>query len=88
MNGASPVRFVLSLFYMCGIQMNPVCVVCMVTSSSCHQTIFFHSSAHYFHTPLNIIRPSKEQGCASWKHCNMCAVVSSAFPQEHVVSPV
>ena len=27
MNGASPVRFVLSLFYMCAIQMNPVCVV-------------------------------------------------------------
>ena len=32
MNGASPVRFVLSLFYMCAIQMNPVCVVCVVTS--------------------------------------------------------
>ena len=32
MNGAFPVRFVLSLFYMCAIQMNPVCVVCMVTS--------------------------------------------------------
>ena len=31
-NGASPVRFVLSLFYLCAIQMNPVCVVCMVTS--------------------------------------------------------
>ena len=27
MNGASPVRFVLSLFYMCAFQMNPVCVV-------------------------------------------------------------
>ena len=32
MNGASPVRFILSLFYMCVIQMNPVCVVCVVTS--------------------------------------------------------
>ena len=32
MNGASPVRFVLSLLYMCAFQMNPVCVVCMVTS--------------------------------------------------------
>ena len=27
MNGASPVRFVLSLLYMCAFQMNPVCVV-------------------------------------------------------------
>ena len=26
------VRFVLSLFYLCAIQMNPVCVVCMVLS--------------------------------------------------------
>ena len=32
MNGASPVRFVLSLLYMCAFQMNPVCVVCVVTS--------------------------------------------------------
>ena len=31
-NGASPVRFVLSLFYLCALQMNPVCVVCVVTS--------------------------------------------------------
>ena len=30
MNGASPVRFVL--FYLCAFQMNPVCVVCVVTS--------------------------------------------------------
>ena len=29
---ASPVRFVLSLFYMCAIQMNPMCVVCVVIS--------------------------------------------------------
>ena len=58
------------------------------SSSSCHQTIFFHSSAHCFPTSLNIIRSSKEQGCASWEHCNMCDVVSSAFPQAHVVSPV
>ena len=26
MNGASPVRFVLLLLYMCAFQMNPVCV--------------------------------------------------------------
>ena len=32
MNGASPVRFVLSLLYMCAYQMNPVCVVYVVTS--------------------------------------------------------
>ena len=32
MNGASQVRFVLSLLYMCAFQMNPVCVVCVVTS--------------------------------------------------------
>ena len=31
-NGASPVRFVLSLFYLCAFQINPVCVVCVVTS--------------------------------------------------------
>ena len=30
--GASPVRFVLSLFYLCAFQMNQVCVVCVVTS--------------------------------------------------------
>ena len=58
------------------------------SSSSCHQTISFHRSAHCFPTSLNIIRSSKEQGCASWKHCKMCAVVSSAFPQVHVMSPV
>ena len=32
MNGAPPFRFVLSLLYMCAFQMNPVCVVCVVTS--------------------------------------------------------
>ena len=31
-NGASPVMFVLSLFYLCAFQMNPVYVVCGVTS--------------------------------------------------------
>ena len=31
-NGASPVRFVLSPFYLCAFQVNSVCVVCMVTS--------------------------------------------------------
>ena len=29
--GASPVRFVLSLFYLCAFQMNLVCGVCVVT---------------------------------------------------------
>ena len=28
-NGASPVGFVLSLFYLCAYQMNPGCVVCV-----------------------------------------------------------
>ena len=51
-------------------------------------TILFNSFVHSFSTSLNIIRSSKEQGCASWEHCNMCATVSSAFPLEHVVSPV
>ena len=58
------------------------------SSSSCQQTIISHSSVHCFPTSLNIIRSSKEQGCESWEHCNMCAMVSSAFPQAHVVSPV
>ena len=31
MNGASPVRFVLSLFDLCAFQMNPVCIVYVVT---------------------------------------------------------
>ena len=31
-NDASPVGCVLSLFYMCAVQMNPGCVVCVVTS--------------------------------------------------------
>ena len=31
--GASQVRFVLSLFYLSEIQMNPVCVVCAVVTS-------------------------------------------------------
>ena len=29
-NGASPVRFVLPLFYLCAFQMNQLCVVCVV----------------------------------------------------------
>ena len=58
------------------------------SSLSCHQTILFHSSVHCFPTSLNIIRSSQDPGCASWEHRNMCAVVSSAFPQAHVVSPV
>ena len=28
-NGASPVRLVMSLFYLCTFQMNPMCVVCV-----------------------------------------------------------
>ena len=48
----------------------------------------FHSSAHCFPTTFNIIMSSKEQGCPSWEHCNMCAVVSYVLPQAHVVSPV
>ena len=31
-NGASPVMFVLSLFYVCTFHMNLMCVVCVVTS--------------------------------------------------------
>ena len=31
-DGGSPIRFVLSLFYLYAFQMNPVCSVCMVTS--------------------------------------------------------
>ena len=31
-NGASPVWYVLSLFHLCAFQMNPVCVVRVVTS--------------------------------------------------------
>ena len=50
--------------------------------------LLFHSSVHCFPTSFNIIRSSKEQECASWEHCNMYAVVSSAFPQAHVVFPV
>ena len=41
------------------------------SSSWYHQTILFHRSGHCFPTSLNIIRSSKEQGCASWEQCNM-----------------
>ena len=58
------------------------------SSPSCHQTVFFHSFTHCFPTSLNVMKSCKEQGCASWGQCNMCAVVSSALPQAHVVSPV
>ena len=53
-----------------------------------HRLLIFHSSVHCFPASLNILRSSKERGCACWEHCNICAVVSSAFPQAHVVSPV
>ena len=46
------------------------------------------NSTHCLHTSLNAIRSSKQRGCASWEHCNLCAVVSSALSQTHVVSPV
>ena len=54
---------------------------CILSLSSCHQTLRFFCSPHCFPTSFNVIRPSKEQGCASWGHCNMCAVVSTALPQ-------
>ena len=47
-NGASPVRFVLSLFYLCAYQMNPVCVVRVVTSAGMCQE---RTSAPYFLSP-------------------------------------
>ena len=50
------------------------------SSSSCQQTVFFHSSTHCFPTSLNVIRSSKELECASWEQCNMCATCSSTGP--------
>ena len=49
-------------------------VIIIVMSSN----YFFHGSVHCFPTSLNIIRSSKEQECASWEHCKMCVIVSSA----------
>ena len=60
----------------------------LTSSSSSFITDFFHSSTHWLPTLLKVMRLSKEHGCASWEHCNMCAAVSSALPQAHVVSPV
>ena len=60
----------------------PPCLVshhhrCVIKPSfSLVPRIVFLSSAHCFPTSVNIIRASKDQGCASWEHCNMCAVVS------------
>ena len=61
-----------------------------VFSNHHHRSVikpFLNSSVHCFPTSLNIIRSSKEQGYESWEHCNMCAMVSSALPPAHVVSP-
>ena len=33
---------------------------------------------------LNLMRSSKEQGCASLEHCSMWLVVPSSLPQPHV----
>ena len=64
--GASPVRFVLSLFYLCAIQMNPVwlhlievcCLfICLGQRSQIHVT-----GACLF---VCVVGPSKEKGCAS-----------------------
>ena len=55
---------------------------------SCHQTAFFHLSTHFLAFSLNFWRSSKVQGCASNGHCNICLVVSGAWPHSHVVSPL
>ena len=55
---------------------------------SCHQTAFFHLSTHFLAFSLNFWRSSKVQGCASNGYCNICLVVSGAWPHSHVVSPL
>ena len=55
---------------------------------SCHQTAFFHLSTHFLAFSLNFWRSSKVQECASNGHCNICLVVSGAWPHSHVVSPL
>ena len=54
---------------------------------SCHQTVFFHLSAHSLPVSLNCRRSSKVQGRVRSEHCNKCAVFSVASPHTHVVSP-
>ena len=54
---------------------------------SCHQTVFFHLSAHSLPVSLNSRRSSKVQGRVRSEHCNKCAVFSVASPHTHVVSP-
>ena len=54
---------------------------------SCHQTVFFHLSAHSLPVSLNSRRSSKVQGRARSEHCNKCAGFSVASPHTHVVSP-
>ena len=78
---------VCGLFVWCSLCVSVYvdCVECFACRVIKH---FFHSSTHCFPTSLNVMRSSKELGCATWEHCNMCAVVSSALPQAHVVSPV
>ena len=61
---------------------------CMLSSSSCHQTVVFHlSTQDCFAVSLNFERSSKVQGRARKMHCSMCAVFSVARPHSHVVSP-
>ena len=48
----------------------------------------FYCTTYCFPTSLNVMMSSKEQGRASWEHCNMCVVVSSALPQACGVSCV
>ena len=44
MNVASPVGCVLSLFYLCAFIMNPLCIVCVVTSDGC--LFLFYDKGH------------------------------------------
>ena len=39
---------------------------------SCHQTAFFHLSTNFLAFSMNFWKSSKEQGCASNGHCNIC----------------
>ena len=69
-----------SLHVECNYVDNDVCEVYI-----CY---WFHCSTHCFPTSWNVMRSFKEQGCAGWEHCNICAMVYSALPHAHVVSPV
>ena len=52
----------------------------MIRIISCHQTAFFHLSTHFLAFSLNFGRSFKVQGCESNGHCNICLVVSGAWP--------